>query len=383
MVMFSSPDPTRSVRSGSRRAGWALLLVTVFAAAGVSLVPAPYVINQPGPTYDTLGDVQVDDHEVPLITVHGEPEHPELAEIRMTTVTRLGSPESLPSWGEVIAAWLSPERAILPVEQAFPPGLTYEQTREAARIDMQNSQQEAIAAALGYLDIPYDSFLVVVQAMEGGPSEGVFEPGDIVLRAGGVEVRDVTKLRALIADNGTQTPIDIVVDRDGVELDLQVLPKMSDGPEPFPAVGVLVSGQYSFPVDVEIQLSNVGGPSAGLPFALGIIERMTDELIADSLMISATGTISADGTVGGVGGVLQKAYGASAAGSEYFLIPRSNCDLVPQESVRGTRIVPVNSLSEAIDVLDKIQQGESLPSCTQPQGASPSEESQGVGAKGL
>lgn len=383
MVMFSSSDPSQSVRAGSRRAGWALLLATALIAVGVSLVPAPYVINQPGPTYDTLGEVRVDETDVPLITVADEPEHPEFAEIRLTTVTRLGSPDNLPSWGEVIAAWLSPERAIVPVEQAFPPGVTYEQTREAARVEMENSQQEAIAAAFNYLEIPFDSFLVVVQAMEGGPSEGVFEPGDVVVRAGGQPVGDVTTLRALIAENGVQEPMTIVVERDGVEKSLEVLPRMSEGAEPFPAVGVLVSGQYDFPVDVDIALSNVGGPSAGLAFALGIVERMTDDLIADSLTIATTGTISADGTVGGVGGVLQKSYGAAAAGAEYFLIPQDNCDLVSQESVRGTQIVPVRTLAEAIEVLDLIRQGEPVPTCSNPLTAQPSEESQRAGVKGL
>lgn len=381
--MFQDGDPAPTLRRGSRRAGWGLLALTLIGALALTLLPAPYIISQPGPTYDTLGDVTVDDVEVPLIEIPDEPAHPEFANIRLTTVTSLGNPDRLPNWFEVVSAWVSSEKSILPVESVYPPGVSYEETREAAQIEMENSQQEAIAAALTYLDIPYDSFLEVAATLEGGPSEGVILEGDIIVRAAGEDIRDVTRLRELIADNGVQSPITLVVRRGGTEQELQVIPRMSEGPEPQPVIGVLVAGRYDFPIEVNIQLQKVGGPSAGLAFALGLVERLTVEVIAGSLNVAATGTIAADGSVGAIGGTVQKLYGAARDGAEVMFIPLGNCSDVSEPNVRGVRVVPVRSLSEALESLELIQAGEEPPSCDSPLPTLPTVESQGATSRGL
>jgi len=363
MTLFSESDPTASVRSGSRRAGWALLSMTAIAAVGLSLLPAPYVIDQPGPTYDTLGVIEVDGNEVPLITVPDEAEFREDAHLWVTTVNRLGNPENLPSWVEVMGAWVSSERAVTPVDQAFPPGLSLEENREAARIDMENSQQESIAAALNYLDIDYDSSLVVVQSLEGGPSEGILQPEDVVMSAAGVAVADVTRLRELISENGVQDPMTITVLRNGREETLEVIPRMSEGEAPVPVIGVLVSGRYDFPFDITIELGSVGGPSAGLMFALGIVEKLSDQQIAGSLAVAGSGTISAQGDVGPVGGTRHKIYGAAESGAEWFFIPRTNCSDVAGLSPNGIGVVPVDTLADAVEALELILADEAPPSC--------------------
>ena len=363
MTLFSDSDPTASVRSGSRRAGWALLSMTAIAAIGLSLLPAPYVIDQPGPTYDTLGVIEVDDKEVPLITVPNEAEYRDDAHLWVTTVNRLGNPDNLPSWVEVIGAWASGERAVTPVDQAFPPGLSLEENREAARIDMENSQQESIAAALNYLDIDYDSSLVVVQSIEGGPSEDVVQPDDVIISGSGEPVADVTRLRELIADNGVQNPMSLQVLRNGREETLEVIPRMSEGEPSVPVIGVLVSGRYDFPFDITIELGSVGGPSAGLMFALGIVEKLTDEQIAGSLAVAGSGTISAQGDVGPVGGTRHKIYGAAESGAEWFFIPRANCPDVAGLSPNGIGVVPVDTLTEAVEALELILTDDTPPSC--------------------
>lgn len=361
--LFTSPDVRQEVRVGSRRAGWALLSGTLLVAVVLSLLPAPYVIDQPGPTYDTLGVVSVDGVDVPLIRIADIPEYDQRANLRVTTVTRVGNPDALPSWVEVVQAWLSPERALTPVDEAFPPGVTLEQNREAARIDMENSQQESIAAALSYLDIDFDSSLEVADTLEGGPSEGVIRPGDVIVEAAGVGVTDVTQLRELIANNGVQSPLPIVVLRNGGSQTLEVIPRMSDGLEPIPVIGVLVSGVYDFPLDVTIELGSVGGPSAGLMFALGVIEKLTEQPIAGSLSVAGTGTISASGAVGPVGGVRHKIFGAGDAGAQLFLIPEQNCSDVEGISPGELQVVPVATLSDAVDALAAAMNDQPLPQC--------------------
>ncbi len=363
MTLFSDSDPATSLRTGSRRAGWALLSMTVLGAIGLSLLPAPYVIDQPGPTYDTLGVIELDDGDVALISVPDEAEYREDAHLWVTTVNRLGNPENLPSWVEVLGAWVSTERAVTPVDQAFPPGLSFEQNQEAARIDMENSQQESIAAALNYLDIDYDSSLEIVQTLEGGPSEGILEPEDTIVSADGIVVADVTRLRQIIADNGVQDPMPLTVSRNGRDETVEVIPRMSEGEPSIPVIGVLVSGRYGFPFDIDIELGSVGGPSAGLMFALGIVEKLTDEQIAGSLAVAGTGTITAGGDVGPVGGVRHKIFGAADSGAEWFFIPRANCADVEGLSPGGIEVVPVDTLSDAVEALATILADQDPPSC--------------------
>jgi PDZ domain-containing protein len=364
MVLYTSPDPSAHIRERSRVVGWLLLVFTVVTTLVLSLLPAPYVIDQPGPTYDTLGEVETDQGAVALISAPDTPEYPQSGQLRLTTVTRVGNPDSLPSWWSVMGAWVTREKSVMPVDAAFPPGRTVEQNREAARIDMENSQQEAIAAAFGYLNTPYTSFVRVESVIEGGPSEGVIEDGDVIVQAAGVPVADVTQLRALIAENGVQQAITITVNRNGTEREVPVIPRMSDGSRPIPAIGVLVSGRYEFSVPVDIQLENVGGPSAGLIFALGVVEKLTPEEVVPPAVIAGTGTITASGEVGGVGGVRHKAFGSAEAGARLFLIPRDNCDQVRGVNISGMDIVPVATLDEAVDALARSRGGAPLPSCS-------------------
>ena len=364
MVLYTSPDPSAHIRERSRVVGWLLLAFTVVTTLILSVLPAPYVIDQPGPTYDTLGEVATEQGAVELISAPNVPEYPQSGQLRLTTVTRVGNPDSLPSWWSVMGAWVTREKSVMPVDAAFPPGRTVEQNREAARIDMENSQQEAIAAAFSYLAVPYTSFVRVEAVIDGGPSEGVIRDGDVIVAAAGVPVSDVTQLRALIAENGVQQAITITVDREGNELQVPVIPRMSDGPRPIPAIGVLVSGRYNFSTPVDIALENVGGPSAGLVFALGVVEKLTPEEIVPPAVIAGTGTISASGEVGGVGGVRHKAFGAADAGARLFLIPRDNCDQVRGVNISGMDIVPVMTLDEAVDALARSRGGAPLPSCS-------------------
>ena len=138
---------------------------------------------------------------------------------------------------------------------------------------------------------------------------------------------------------------------------------MSEGPTPIPVIGVLVSGVYDFPLEVEIELGSVGGPSAGLMFALGLVEKLTEEQVAGSLRVAGSGTISAAGEVGPVGGIRHKVFGAADSGAEWFLIPRDNCPDIEGITPRGLTVVPVSTLSEAVDVLSLAMADQPVPQC--------------------
>jgi PDZ domain-containing protein len=252
------------------------------------------------------------------------------------------------------------------VDVAYPPGVSVEENRQAAQIDMENSQQEAIAAALSYLDIPFTSRLEINQALEGGPSEGVLLAGDIITSANGILVSDVTQLRDIIAASGAQSPLPLVLERDGQVVEMQVIPRMSEGEARMPMIGILVSGLYDFPIDIEIALDNVGGPSAGLMFALGIVDKLAAEDITGGAVVAGTGVINADGEVGSIGGIRHKLYGARDDGATVFFAPEANCADIGGRIPEGLQVIPVATLDDALGALRALRSGGSVPQCPSP-----------------
>ena len=337
-----------------RRVGWLLLALTLFGVFGLAVLPTPYVIERPGPVFDTLGTVSVGDEEVPLIEIPSEPTFETEGSLSLLTVNVYGNRDQPPSWFDVIRAWLDPSQSVVPIDSVFPEGVSTEDRREQSRIDMENSQQEAVAAALRALGEPYESQLRVVETLPESPAEGILRGDDIILAVDGEPVRDVTALRAAIAANGTADPVSIGIVRSGAERTLEVTPVLSEGEERVPVIGVLIAGEYVFPFDVNIELENVGGPSAGMMFALGIIDKLTPGSLAGGAEVAGTGTIGADGTVGPIGGIVQKMHGAVGFGADWFLAPVGNCDEVVGNVPGDLEVFAVATLDEAIGVLQTI-----------------------------
>lgn len=363
MAIYESDAPSAQIQRRSRVAGWLMLAFTAVLILGLSFFPAPYVIDKAGPTYDTLGSVKIDDTSLDMILISGTDTFESSGELLMTTVTRLGNPETLPGWLEVVQGWVDPSRSVIPVDVAFPPGTSLEDSRRAAQLDMDNSQQDAVAAALDHVGIPFASSLVVSKALEGGPSEGVLLPGDIIRSANGSEVNSVAELRQVIAESGATRPVKISVSRDQQRLDIEVIPRMSEGLEKVPMIGILISRSYDFPIEVEIALENVGGPSAGLMFTLGIVEKLTENEITRGQIVAGTGTINAEGEIGPVGGIRHKMLGAKQDGAVWFLAPEGNCPDLIGFIPDNLQVVPVSSVSGAIRALESLSNGETLDLC--------------------
>ena len=125
-----------------------------------------------------------------------------------------------------------------------------------------------------------------------------------------------------------------------------------------PVIGVYAASTYDFPIDVQIQLPGVGGPSAGMMFALGIYDKLTPGELTGDEHIAGTGTIDGGGEVGAIGGIVQKMYGASAAGADWFLAPESNCSEVVGHIPSGLQVFSVGTLDDAITAVEAIADGE-------------------------
>ncbi|HEY2557118.1 MAG TPA: PDZ domain-containing protein, partial [Diaminobutyricibacter sp.] len=298
--------PKRSVVVGWSFVGAAFVLTLVLA-----LVPAPYVIEQPGPVFNTLGTDQpvgsapAKDAK-PLIVIPSQKTYPTAGSLDLLTVSLVGNPDSLPSWFEVAAAWLTPSKAVLPVDAVFPPGTTTQQSNQENAQEMVDSQQDAIAAALNELGYTYPQEVIVKQILKGSPADGVLKVNDEIITVNGVHVPGVQTLRDLLKANGSGKPATIGIIRAGAPSTVQITPEKSG---PTVIVGIGAGMHYTFPFDVMIQLNNVGGPSAGQMFALGIIDKLTPNKLNGGEHVAGTGTIDNEGNVGAIGGIQQKMYG--------------------------------------------------------------------------
>ncbi|WP_396655094.1 PDZ domain-containing protein [Microbacterium sp.] len=361
------PAPRRRMPRGTVLGIWALV-VALAALLAMTFLPTSFVIQRPGPVYNTLGEARAADGTmVPLISVEGAQTYPTDGALDLLTVETVGNRERTPSWLELATAWFDPSRAVLPIDAVFPDGQTSEQRSEQSAFMMIDSQKEATAAALIELGYEVDAQLRVYGVIEDSASVGILEEGDVILAADGQAITDVDRLREIIQslEGG---PVPLTIERDGVEESVRITPQevAGDDGETSWLIGVTLITDYDFPIDVAIQLNNVGGPSAGMMFALGIIDVLTPGELNGGESVAGTGTITADGEVGPIGGIRQKLYGARSAGAEWFLAPQSNCDEVVGHVPDGLRVFSVGDLDDALAALDAIAGDgdlDALPAC--------------------
>ncbi|WP_104084131.1 PDZ domain-containing protein [Cryobacterium sp. Y11] len=356
----SAPDGARRRRPSI---GWTALLIALVAGVILGVMPAPYVIEKPGPVYNTLGSATYDDVETALITIPDETVYATEGTLDLLTVSLLGNRENRPSWLDVVGAWIDPSAAVLPIDQVFPANVSTEQRDAQSSAAMINSQQDAIAAALTHLGYDYPTTVSVVSLPDGSPAEGVIEPQDQVTAVNGAAVDSVAELRAALQTNGTARAASLDIVRGGVAQTVSVTPVENRGAV---VAGVNVSVAYDFPFEVEIQLDKVGGPSAGMMFALGIIDKLTPGELQGGESVAGTGTIDQAGVIGPIGGIQQKLHGAKESGANWFLAPADNCDEVIGNIPDGLTVFAVATLDQALDALDAIKTGadtSKLPAC--------------------
>lgn len=357
-------------RSGKPGLGVWALIVALVALVVLTFLPTPYVIQRPGPVYDTLGTAAgADGEEVPLISVEGAETFETAGTLDLTTVQVVGNRERTPSWFELALAWMDSSRAVVPLDSVFPEGFTTEERDERNATLMVDSQHEATAAALNELGYDTGAEVVVEETVPDAPADGVLEAEDVITAIDGTAVTSAARLRQEIQD-AEGDAVSLTVLRDSEERTVEITPEKQtkDGVTTW-LIGITLRTDYDFEVDVTLQLDNVGGPSAGMMFALGIVDTLTEGELNGGENIAGTGTIDAEGTVGPIGGIRQKLYGARDAGADYFLAPASNCDEVIGHVPDGLQVIRTATLEESLDALAVIADDgdvDSLPTCELP-----------------
>ena len=332
-------------------------IATLAAIAVAVLVPVPYVILMPGPTLNTLGK---DASGQPLIAISGRQTYPTTGNLNMVTIGYTGGPGVRVDVFQALRGWLSSSNAVVPAAELFPPGQSSQQTQAQDVEQMASSQQQATAAALTELHIPFQTVAAVVATTPGYPASAVLKAGDEIEAVDGKAVTGPSSLSSLIKAHPVGSTLRLTVLRAGKTLSLQVASKDSGGT---PIIGVMVQQQYEFPFTVTITVGAIGGPSAGMMFALGIIDKLTPLNLAGGKFIAGTGEITRAGQVEPIGGIQQKMVAARDAGATVFLTPAGNCANTAGAVPAGLRIVKVSTLSQAVSDLEAIKAGKAVPSC--------------------
>ena len=337
-----------------------LLIASVGTAVAIAvsvLVPVPYVILGPGPTLNTLGK---DSAGRPLITITGHPTYPVNGHLNMVTVSYRGCQGNRFNIFTALVAWLNPHQAVVPESEICPAGQTQKQTQEQDTQEMTSSQEVATAAALTELHIPYSTQVVVVQPEKGFPAYGVLKAGDVITAVDGKPVTSQAGLSKLVYAHPAGSTLTLTISRNGQSHQVQVGTRQSGG---HPVMGVQITEEYKFPFQVKISVGDIGGPSAGVMFALGIIDKLTAMDLTAGRFIAGTGEIEPSGRVDPIGGIQQKMVGARNAGATIFLTPAANCADTKGAVPSGLRLVKVSTLNQAVTDLEALKAGHSVPSC--------------------
>jgi PDZ domain-containing protein len=306
-------------------------------------IKVPYVELGPGPTWNTLGTTSGKQ----LIAISGGTTSSSQGQLRMVTV---GVEDQISLW-QAIQGWLDPSDAVVPREVIYPPDQTQQQVDQQNQEDFKDSQSSAQTAALRKLGFPVQ--VSVQSVVAGQPADGRLKAGDVITSVNGEQVTSAEKLTSLIKAKPAGTALAVGYTRDGAPASTTVTSgKADDGT---PRIGVTVAQNQPNPYTIKFSLDDVGGPSAGLMFSLGIVDKLSPQDLTGGLTIAGTGTIDDEGNVGAIGGIAQKMRGAKRDGATVFLAPAGNCQEAADNAVAGLELVKVSTLDDALTALQKLR----------------------------
>lgn len=337
-------------RARTLPAGTALLLALV--VVGVA-VPVPFVAVGRGPTFDTIGAVE----GVPVVTITDLPTYPTSGHLNMTTVGVSGGLTA----AQALRLWLAGDRQVLPRTAVARPGETEEQAAQRNARLFAESQSAAKAAGLGYLGLP--TVPVVDRLTDRSPAAGVLAPGDELLAVDGSALSGTAALQSALRGKRPGERVVLTVRRgEAPPIDVEVL--LGAHPDTGDAfLGVYLSARPAREDQVTITLGDIGGPSAGLMFALAVVDKLTPGELTGGRFVAGTGTIDAYGTVGEIEGIRFKMLAAREAGATAFLVPAGNCEEARGNVPDGLQTVRVEDLAGAVAALDLVRAEGTPPSC--------------------
>jgi Lon-like protease len=344
----------------------ALSATSVLVLVGVALLlPVPFVKLAPGPVFNVIGE-----HDGrPVIAISGTQTYPTTGALDMTTVWESGGPRGGLTFVDALASWFDTADAVVPRELLYPDDVSGDDVKARQAALFSTSESDAISAAMSYLNRPVTTEIIVTAVFADSPADGNLKPRDSILAVDGTAVQSAQDVVTAVRSKPIGSTITFQVrrgDATGAQSTSDILVVSAANPDDpeLPYVGVTV-GPYSVPdFSIDFTLEDVGGPSAGLMFATGIVDKLTPEDLTRGRHIAGTGTIDPDGSIGSIGGIRQKLAGSRNAGAELFLMPQQHCKESAGHVPDGLTVVPVTTLSEAIAAIKAWHEGAALPTCT-------------------
>lgn len=348
------------------------LILIALLCAGV-LIPVPYSEMSPGPTVNTLGKVDGD----PVLQISGHRTYRTSGNLNMTTVRVTGADYDM-NLVEAVYGWLAHDSVVVPHDTLYPGGKTEEQSTQENAEEFSQSQESAKVAALTELGIPVTSRVVVSTVIKGSPAQGKLHAGDVIKAVDGTAVEQPEDVAKFVTKHKPGENVTFTVIPAKTAAAAEKAGKQPEGTEKIiirtkkapkenrAIVGIQAGTDHTFPFEIDIKLADVGGPSAGLMFSLGIVDKLTPGQLTGGKFIAGTGTIDDQGKVGPIGGINMKLVGARNAGARYFLTPGDNCKAAASDTPGGLTLVKVKTIDDAKKSLEKIRVGDTagLPSCS-------------------
>lgn len=329
-----------------KRRGWTVLVGLVLVGMltwQLLAITVPYVVLGPGPTFNTLGTAGKTD----VIQVDGAPTSTSAGQLRLVTV----SVTSRVTLANAIYYWLDRDTAVVPRELVYPPDKSQQQIDKENVQQFQDSQTSAETAALHELGYP---LVVSVKSVASGkPAAGRLAPGDVLTSIDGQQVKATDDVARLVQAKPVGSILTIGYTRAGKAGTTTVTSEAGESGKPI--IGIVVETLAKAPFKVDINLSDIGGPSAGLMFSLGVVDKLTPADLTGGLDIAGTGTIDDTGAVGPIGGIAQKLVAAKRDGAAYFLTPDANCREAVANAQPGLPLVKVTSLDDALAALTALR----------------------------
>ena len=338
---MSAPSNSRLIpyhrsRVSSRR--WLALIPLAALGLALSAVPLPYYAEGPGPAREVE----------PRIHVSGPTLYPAQGKFVMTAVSFV--PLTLP---DLVGAWRDPAQDVIPESLLVAPGETQEHADQRSISEMDTSKILATSWVLGLLeDYPkeHGDGALIAAVTPGCPADGRLFPGDLITRINGHEIPDEAAFERAVKDIPATAPLTIRVTAAGETTDVRLVRRPCDPQTKRPLIGIF--SVDNFPFRVTISSGDIGGPSAGTMWALGLYDLLTPGDLTGGRTIAGTGTIDFDGNVGPIGGVEKKIVAAKDAGADVFLVPEAN--LAAAKTVAaGLQLVPLHTFQDALDYLEQ------------------------------
>ncbi|MGW3285833.1 YlbL family protein [Streptomyces sp. NPDC001002] len=350
------------------------LMLIALLCAGV-FIPVPYSEMSPGPTVNTLGD---HDGE-PVLQISGHKTYAATGHLNMTTV-RVTSADYRMNLVEAVYGWLAHDNKVVPHDTLYPDGKTEEQSTQENAEEFSQSQESAKVAALRALKVPVKSWVIVSTVVKDSPAEGKLHAGDVIKAVDGTTVKEPTDVADLVTKHQPRQDVVFTIvpakEQAAAEKEHKTATKTQkitlttaashDEGEKRAIVGISAGTDHTFPFTIDIKLADVGGPSAGLMFSLGIYDKLTPGNLTGGKFVAGTGTIDDEGKVGPIGGIEMKTVGARSKGAQYFLTPADNCKAAAKDTPDGLTLVKVKTIDDALGALKDIRSGKTsaLPKCT-------------------